>query len=469
MTLELDNGRPFKLEPWQAAFVRDVFAGYREAWLVVPEGNGKTTLFGALGLYHVRFRDDAFVPVAASSRDQARILYRQAKGFVRRTPELALRFRCFDGYRRIDHRAGGSQLEIFAADERTGDGVIPTLCILDELHRHRSLDLYETWRGKLEKRDGQLIAISTAGEPGSEFEETRSRIRSTGVVTSELETFRRVESGRRLVLHEWFVPATGDVDDMALVARANPLRAITPARLTEKRASPTMSPGHWRRFTCNIPTLTDHELLILPADWNAIADAVEIPAGASITIGADGSRVWDTTVVAWAHKTDDGRIDVRARVFGAVPDRPHHVLHSGGKIDFDDVEAFLLDLFAKYHPIETAYDPRYLERSMELVDARLPSLAIHPVEPHSKQARDALQSFYTAVAERVLRHDGDAVVAEHLSNCKVERDPATGAIRRIGKIDQRKNIDAVPAMALAVWRALEAQVSPYKERGVIFV
>jgi phage terminase large subunit-like protein len=92
----------------------------------------------------------------------------------------APRFRAYDGYRRIKCLRTGGRIQVFAADDRTGDGIIPGgLALVDELHRHRDLKLYRTWRGKLEKRGAQLIAISTAGEPGGEFEETRDRIKKT--------------------------------------------------------------------------------------------------------------------------------------------------------------------------------------------------------------------------------------------------------------------------------------------------
>jgi phage terminase large subunit-like protein len=47
-------------------------------------------------------------------------------------------FRCLEGYRRIRCDAMGSRIQVFASDDRTGDGVIPGgIAILDELHRHR--------------------------------------------------------------------------------------------------------------------------------------------------------------------------------------------------------------------------------------------------------------------------------------------------------------------------------------------
>ena len=105
--------------------------------------------------------------------------------------------------------------------------------------------------------------------------------------------------------------------------------------------------------------------------------------------------------------------------------------------------------------LEVGYDPRYLERSAELVHAAYRTAFIFPVEPSSRLMRDALQTFYRLIHEGILRHDGDPVIAAHLGNCAVERGHRD-EIRRVRKIDARKPIDAVPAMALAVWRAGQA-------------
>ena len=180
--LELEDGGRFRLQAFQRAFVADLLEladdglpRFRELLLVVPEANGKTTLVSVVALYHLRHREQAYVPIAAAAQEQSLILFRQAEGFVRRSnlPEFDLR----PGVREIRCRSTGGVLKAKAADERTGDGLIPTLAICDELHRHRDLGLYRVWRGKVGKRRGQLVAISTAGEPGSDFEELRDAIR----------------------------------------------------------------------------------------------------------------------------------------------------------------------------------------------------------------------------------------------------------------------------------------------------
>ena len=84
--LVLDTGELWRLEPFQERFLEDLFSGFPECWLVVPESNGKTTTIAGVALYHCEFTASAWVPVAASSREQAEVLYRQAEGFVMRSP-----------------------------------------------------------------------------------------------------------------------------------------------------------------------------------------------------------------------------------------------------------------------------------------------------------------------------------------------------------------------------------------------
>jgi hypothetical protein len=146
-------------------------------------------------------------------------------------------------------RSGG-RLQVFAADDRTGDGVIPTLGILDEEHRHRDMRLKRTWRGKLAKRNGQLLGISTAGEPGTEFEDARARALGGATIITRDGFHVRAESPDS-VIHDWSVPPEADVEDMAVVKQANPLSTITPESLLKKRRSPVMTETHWRRFVCN--------------------------------------------------------------------------------------------------------------------------------------------------------------------------------------------------------------------------
>src|SRR5690348_15643736 len=137
-----------ELEPFQRSMLEEHFAGVTETVIVISKKNGKTTLLGALALFHLREVAEAEVVIGASSRDQARILFKQAAGLVQRSG-LDSVFDVKGGYGEIRLAGGfreGPRIRVLAADANTADGVIPTLALVDELHRHPSAELYGIFR-----------------------------------------------------------------------------------------------------------------------------------------------------------------------------------------------------------------------------------------------------------------------------------------------------------------------------------
>jgi hypothetical protein len=271
-------------------------------------------------------------------------MYRQAEGLVERSPELKPRFRPYPGYRRIQCLRTNGRIQVYAADDRTGDGIIPGgLALVDELHRHRDLKLYRTWRGKLEKRGAQLVAISTAGEPGGEFEETRDRIRrdATDITRDGCHVRAAAED---IVLHDFAVPSIAQAEDMKVVAAANPRKEITATRLGKKRASPTMTREHWLRFVCNIAT----RAVIAPItaeDWDPLLTEEPVPTDLPTWGWLDLGWKIDTTamgVVIW--KSDEERIVAATNVILPPVDESDVV---DGLLDiadrFTDFRGFVID------------------------------------------------------------------------------------------------------------------------------
>ncbi len=442
----LDTGEPFVVEKFQAAFLKDFFAGIPECWLIVPEGNGKTTFIAALCLYVCDYIDSADIPVAASSRDQAGILYRQAEGMVNRSPMLYddERFKCQEGYRRIKNLNTGGRIQIFASDDRTGDGVIPTLAVCDELHRHRSLDLYRTWRGKLAKRGGQLATISTAGEPGSEFEMTREKIRSEAKDSKSRGSFIRAASPG-IVMHEWSVPSGADVKDLRVVKAANPFSGVTIKNLEETFQSPAMTIDHWKRFSCNIAT-RGGSAAITDAEWRAMDAGMQIPEGEMIWLGIDAAWKWDTFAIVpfWAP-------DSEHRLLGAakilVPPR------DGTSLEINRVKLALLEIH-KRNPIElVVMDTSSAEDVAEWIRGEFDADVIDRGQGNTFAVRD-YNNWMDAMRNGWLYHSGDEGLKKHALNAVTKMLPGGDARfdrpkqnRRTAQQDRRV-IDALTAAAM---------------------
>ena len=162
--LSLEDGRPMALEDFQSDMLRDHFGGAMEVLIIIPKKNGKSTLLAALALFHLVVTEDAECVVGAASRDQATILYDQAAGFCAALGATRARVDVKRGYREIRARNHNGRIRVLAADVDTADGVIPTLALVDELHRHKCMGLYGIFRDGLGPREGQMITISTAGD-----------------------------------------------------------------------------------------------------------------------------------------------------------------------------------------------------------------------------------------------------------------------------------------------------------------
>jgi len=346
--LVFDDGDRRDPEDWQLDFAREVFRGcsaayvpnpweVREAWLLVPEGNGKTTLVSQLALYGADWAIRPWIPVGASSRDQAKTLYTQAKGFVDDTPGMSKRFVCHDGYRSIvpldpatGRKRSGRGIEINPWDPATNDGTIPfPFFICDELHRHPDMSLWRLWKGKARKRRAVGIGISTAGAPGEEFEEARDKIRE------DCDRIRKAHGGtlyrgNHMAMWEYRVEDPEKALDPEVVAAANPLSLVTAEAIAEELLSPTLDQGEFKRLKGNIPArsswsaITDEEwgnarLMLRPEE---LAELLE---GKRCDGGLDLGWKLDTTALVSEFELGDFRLLDEAQL--AVPPRDGTSMH----------------------------------------------------------------------------------------------------------------------------------------------
>jgi phage terminase large subunit-like protein len=442
--LTLDSGAPWELEDFQLEIVRPILAGVREVWVLLPEGNAKTTLISGICLYHADYTSSPWVPIGAASRDQAEIMFGQAAGFIERSPGLQKRFVVHEGLRRIkSRRNGGRGIKVYAAAVNTGDGVIPTLCAIDEGHRQKDLGLYNLWTGKLWKRGAQILMSSTAGEPGSSFEETRDRIR-------ERATRRRrragclIATGPHTAMLEWKVPSLEKVEDLRAVKAANPLSTITKKSLREKRASPSLDYNEdWLRRTCNIPARST-QAAITDQEFDSAETRKRIPEGEVIDVGLDIAWKWDTTAIVplWMPRRT-------LRLFGKpvilVPPR------DGTMLSAHKIEDAFTELHAR-NPIRFVVMDR--EKGESVAQWLEEELGVEVVERGrtNEPASMDYERFMEGLREGWIKHTGDAgfrrhamnAVVRHLPGDKKRFDRPSSSRRNVLKQDQRV-IDALDA------------------------
>lgn len=410
----LDTGEYWYLEDFQVEVVRPILYGVKEVWTIIPEGNAKTTLMAGLALYFCDYSPNPWIPVGASSRDQAEILAQQAYQMIRSSPGMLSRFRIYEGYRRImpireGHPGPGVRgIKVYAADVATGDGVIPyPLAICDEGHRHPDMRLYRLWKGKLAKRRGQIAMISTAGEPGTEFEEMRDRIREMAKKRTLKKAHLRSE-GSLLVMNEWQVQNPEDVTNMKKVKEANPLSSITAQQLQEDYNSPTVDLGDWKRLKCNIPARTQ-AAAISEVEWQQAYVNVDTPETSHIDVGVDVAWKHDTFAIVpmWNNVEDGYRLLDKPEIL--IPPRDGSTLHPDEvKLAFERImETWVVD--AAVMDMERAEDiAAWLEDEC--------GITVVDREQGNAAAAEDYEAFMEGLRNGTLKHNGSYILRAHVMN-----------------------------------------------------
>ena len=411
--IRLDTGDWWQVEGFQLECVEPFFQGVTEVWAILPEGNAKTTLMAGFALYHSDYTPSPWVPIAASSRDQANILAKQGYGMIRMSPGMESRFKILEGYREIrSKRNGGTGIKVYAADEETADGVIPTLALCDEGHRWKNgLGLYRLWKGKLEKRGGQIGMISTSGEPEGEFEETRDRIREgareTIFVSGLPQVAGHVRSiGDGIVMNEFMVLDRTQVKNIKAVAAANPLSTITENVLEAAINSPTMDLGDWTRLKCNLPTRSSNSA-VTEAEWDNAEFPLGIPEGVHIDLGVD---------VAWKHDTFaivpewcDGDIRLIGDPEILVPPR------NGDTLNVEEVKTAFRVYLDNYMVDTAVMDMGRAEDIAAWLEHEHGVTVIDRTQGNIEAAED-YEQFMEGLRNGWLRHTGSRVLRRHVLN-----------------------------------------------------
>jgi hypothetical protein len=460
-----DDGSRRGLEDWQLQLAEDLFRGFKRNLWIIPEGNGKSTLVALLALYGADYTDSPWIPIGAAAAKQARIIHDQATGFVERTPGMNDRFRSFGGYRLIRSlRNGGIGIEVFAHDPKTGDGVIPyPYALLDELHRHPDMRLWDLWAGKLRKRDAQILGISTGGEPETPFETMRDDIRRRAKKRDRIGSHLRAEAPGE-ILHEWMVPKADLCADMAAVKAANPLSTITEATLAEDYALVT-DLGDWSRLKCNRPTRSAITA-ITDAEWDAAEVSPDvIPLRAEVDIGMDIAFKWDTTAIVPLWNGPKHRVLAAPTVL--VPPRDGSSLHP------DEIKRVRFEMNYRYQIGAVVMDMHRAEDIAAWIEDEIGLPVIDHAQGQTRTHVQDYEAFMEGLRNGTVKHTGDHDLRAHVLNAIARRLPGgdyrfdrPSQVRGNARAQDRRVIDALTAAAMVVEHSNRAPkaVSVYESR-----
>jgi len=445
-------GGPLILRPWQKMLLEHLFAwdetGLRQRVNLVgmPRKSGKSSLGAALGLYGLILggKGSECYSVAAE-KDQARIVFSDARRTVEASPELSAITRLYRDA--IELPSMNSVYRVLSAESVTKEGLNPTTVIFDELHAQPDRELFDVFslaqgsRGQL----ANMIAITTAG------------VRSDRTGKDSI-AFTLYNYGKRIALGEetdptffmawWEAPEGADHRDPETWRAANPGFGDLNAESDFHSAIKRTPEAEFRIKRCN-QWVSSVETWLPAGSWDECAGEVNLTPEDEIVLGFDGSYNGDASVIVGAvvpKNTDDP-----VRVF-MVKAWEKDLEHDGPewRVDIGEVEQTVLDFCQKHNVKEIACDPFRWQRSMEFLENQgLPVVAF----PQSPQRMiKACAGFFDLVAEKRLVHDGDPLLSRHIGNTAIKLTPAGPHIKKENPNSPRK-IDAAVAAILAVDRA----------------
>ena len=500
------EGRRLQLEPWQCFLLTTVFGWlHRETGLrrflefyeEVPRKNGKSALGSGLLLYMLSADGEhgAECYTAATTRDQARIVFDDARAMAERTPDLRTYLGVAIMIKSLTVRHTSSKAEPLAAEGSTLDGLNVHFALLDELHAHKTravYDVIDTARGAREQ--SLLGTITTAGTDRSGIcYERRTH------VTKILE---RVVRDDRVFGIIYTIDDGDDPFDPKVWAKANPNYGVSvlPDDLAAAAKKAEAMPSALNNFLTkrlNVWVSGEAPWMDMRA-WDRCADtdlrdmAQFAGQGIKVWAGLDLAQKKDFAALVAVFERDvlepdaDGVfVPVRkwcvctrlylnelavqesgnAHLSGWA--RQDYVKVTDGDItDFDVVADDMRQLCRDFDVQEIAFDPalsmyfagKLIEEGLPLVEITQRALFFTP----------PLIQVENLVLERKLCHDGNPVMTWMVSNLVV-KESKFNELKSPTKERPENKIDGPMAMLMALGRALAVTESTDIKQGFVIL
>lgn len=164
----------FEPEPWQCWIISVVFGWvnkngtrrFREVYEEVPRKNGKTFKLSVVAVILMVFDKEAGPEVysAASRQKQAKILWNDAKKIIEKSPQLRQILHIQKSENLIECQLNDGRFEPLSRESEGIEGTNPHGGLIDELHAHKTADVYNAVLDGMGARKQPLLwAITTAG------------------------------------------------------------------------------------------------------------------------------------------------------------------------------------------------------------------------------------------------------------------------------------------------------------------
>lgn len=470
--------QPFELMPWQEKIVRELFGTkradgtrqYRKAYIEIPRKNGKSTFAAGLALYLLLcdHEEGAEVYSAASTRDQASLVYSMAAEMLRKSKVLSKHVKIRDSVKRVIHPKSNSFYRAIAADADAAHGFNAHGIIFDEVHTQPDRDLWDVLDTSTGARRQPLtIAITTAGHDRSS-------------ICWELHKYAKaVKAGE--IQDESFYPVIfgaehgDDWNDEEVWRKANPCIdvAVSMDYLKEQAARAEENPAFENTFRrLHLNQWTEQESRIIQmAKWDNCFSPNEEHSlhalkGRQCYGGLDLSSTRDVTAFVLVFPEDDGgvivhpwfwipedNVDQRAgqdqRMIRNFASKGFVELTDGNEVDVLYLADRLFEICQDFDVQYIGFDPWNAAGVTQLLKERgLPDHVLLKMPQTFSTYNEPFKKLLSMMGNQKFRHDGNAVLRWMASNVAHKEDPS-GNIRP-DKGKSAEKIDGICAMLMGI-------------------
>lgn len=416
---------------------------------------------------------------AAADKDQAKIVFDQAKAMVEESSSLRKRAGLFKNA--ITVTKTRSSYKVLSADAFTKHGLNAHGVIFDELHAQPNRELWDVLTTSMgARRQPLLVTITTAGHDRN------------SICWEQHEYARRLLSGEiRDDSYFAFIAAAEENDDWmdpATWRKANPGFGATVKvdYLTEQCTRAQASPAYENTFRrLHLNQWTSQESRYIPMhEWDQCALKLPVLDGRVCMAGLDLSTTTALTALVLAFEPVDEEEPIWLMPFFWLPGAnlgeraredkvpyPEWVKAGyitatpGNVVDYEAIKATLVQLKDRFQVEQVAYDP--WNATQMAVD--LAGLGVNMVEMRQGYASMSAptKDLLRLILSRGVSHGGHPVLRWMADNLTVDSD-AAGNVKP-NKAKSRARIDGVVAAIMALDRLNRAERmgSIYDERDPI--
>jgi phage terminase large subunit-like protein len=472
------RGEKIRLEDWQCFIYSTIFGWlhrdtgirrFRIVYLEMGRKNAKSTMSAPVGIYMTCADGEARAEVysAATTRDQAKVVWETAKMMVEREPGLRRRLGVGTSAHSIHQVSTASRFQALSAEGNSLDGLNIHCAIVDELHAHRTRKVYDVLEtARVSRRQPLLWLITTAGsdQSGICFEQRTYLTKILDGVVEDETYFGII----------YTLDLEDDWKDERNWPKANPNLGVSiyPEELRPLAIKAKRMPSALANY------LTKHMSIWMNADvqlfdpgaWMALADEsldIEDFPIDPCWIGIDLAPRHDfcSRVAVFRRDEEDGQhYYVFAKHFlseGEIKDSDNASYagwarqgwietNPGSTTSYDAVEEDILYLAGICAIKEAMYDPFTAKEILDHMTAE--GIVMVEMRMIVQNLSAATSRLGALIAEGKIHHNGDPILAWMISNVVGHYDRKDNVYPVKGP--DRKPIDGAIALIMALARAI---------------